>query len=88
MAKDFDNFPIYDQITKDKSPYLSNVWLSFMANFIESLQGYLTQGGILAPHLTTSQRDALINVTNGQIIYNTTLNKFQGYEGNIWQNLI
>lgn len=87
MARDFDNFPTYDPIIKDKV-YLSNIWSDFMATFVESLQGYLSQNGVFVPRLTTSQRDELQNVVNGQLIYNTSLEKFQGYENNAWANLI
>ena len=38
-------------------------------------------------NLTTTERDAL-TAANGMIIYNTTLNKFQGYENGAWANLI
>ena len=37
--------------------------------------------------LTTAERDAL-TAENGWIIYNSTLNKFQGYENGAWANLI
>jgi hypothetical protein len=37
--------------------------------------------------LTTTERDALIGA-NGMIIYNSTTNKFQGYENGAWANLI
>jgi 6-phosphogluconolactonase (cycloisomerase 2 family) len=37
--------------------------------------------------LTTGERDAL-TPSNGDIIYNTSLNKFQGYENGAWVNLI
>jgi|TARA_R100000008_G_scaffold42854_1_gene24735 hypothetical protein len=37
--------------------------------------------------LTTTERDALTAV-NGMIIYNSSTNKFQGYEGGSWANLI
>lgn len=87
MARDFDNFPTYDPVIKDRV-YLSNVWSDFMATFVETLQGYLTQNGIRMPRLTTAQRDALQNVENGLMIYNTTLNKFQGYENGAWINFV
>jgi len=38
-------------------------------------------------NLTTTQRDAL-TAANGMVIYNTTDNKFQGYENGAWANLI
>jgi len=52
-----------------------------------------TTGAITAPSyvqfgsFTTAQRDAL-TATNGMVIYNSQLNKFQGYENGSWANLI
>ena len=85
MARNFDNFPTYDPVTKN-GDYLSGVWSDFMATFVETLQGYLTQNGIQFPRITTAERNALQNVQNGFAIYNTTLNKFQGYENGAWVN--
>lgn len=87
MARDLDNFPTYDPIVRE-SIYLSNIWCDFMATFVESLREYLSQNGIFVPRINTEQRDALQNLVNGQLIYNTTLDKFQGYENNSWQNII
>jgi hypothetical protein len=44
-------------------------------------------GEVLLGRLTTTQRDALTAV-NGMILYNSTDNKFQGYENGAWVNLI
>lgn len=41
-----------------------------------------------APSYTTTDRDAIKDPENGMIIYNTTTNKFQGYENSAWTNLI
>ena len=46
-----------------------------------------TTGALLLPRMTTTQRDALTAV-NGMLIYNSTLNKFQGYENGAWASLI
>lgn len=37
--------------------------------------------------LTTAERDAL-TAANGMVIYNSTLDKFQGYENGAWVNLV
>lgn len=87
MARNFDNFPTYDPIIKEQV-YLSNIWSDFMATFVETLQEYLSQNGMFAPRLTTAERDSLQNVVNGQFIYNTSTNKFQGYENGAWVNFI
>lgn len=52
-----------------------NVWLDSQA------------GGLILNRLTTTERNALTAI-NGMLIYNTTLNKFQGYENGAWANLI
>jgi hypothetical protein len=46
-----------------------------------------TTGALLVPRMTTIEKNALTAV-NGMIIYDTTLNKFQGYEASAWVNLV
>ena len=41
----------------------------------------------VAPPYTTTERDALSSVTAGSIIYNTTTNKLQVYNGSTWVDL-
>lgn len=92
MAVDIDEFPIYDALTKmehgKNTAQLSGVWTSSLATLSQTLKGYLSQNGIFAPRLTSAQRDAIPNAVNGQIIYNTTTNKFQGFENGAWVNLV
>jgi hypothetical protein len=38
-------------------------------------------------NMTSSERDALTNVANGDVIYNTTANKFQGRANGAWVDL-
>ncbi len=87
MARDFDDFPTYDPVIRDRF-YLSSVWSDFLATFVETLQEYLTQYGIFAPKVSDEQRDSLQSPVEGQIIYNTTTNKIQAFENGVWQNLI
>ena len=42
---------------------------------------------LLLGNMTTAERDAL-TASNGMMLYNTTTNKFQGYENGSWVNLI
>lgn len=46
-----------------------------------------TTGALLLPRMTTTQRNALTAV-NGMILYNSTLNKIQVYEGGAWASVI
>lgn len=46
-----------------------------------------TVGALLVPRMTTTQKNAL-TPTNGMILYDTVLNKFQGYENGAWANFI
>lgn len=68
MSRDFDFFPTYDALVKDKV-YLSNVWSDFMATFVESLREYLSSTGIFIPRLTTAQKSLIQNPVEGQMIY-------------------
>lgn len=45
------------------------------------LQAQSTTHGFLPPRMTTTQRDAIVTPANGLVIYNTTTNKHQGYNG-------
>lgn len=45
-----------------------------------------TTQGFLPPRMTTAQRDAIATPAAGLIIYNTTDNKHQGYDGTNWNN--
>ena len=38
-------------------------------------------------NMTTAERDALTNVANGDVIYNTSTNKFQGRASGAWVDL-
>jgi hypothetical protein len=83
MATDFDEFPLYDPLVKPDRK-LSDIWVRSMSTFYMNLISYLTAGGILMPQVTTSQRDALQNVQNGQMIYNTTVGSAQYFKVGVW----
>ena len=39
------------------------------------------------PRVTTSERDNFVGLIGGEIIYNTSTNRHQGYDGTSWNNL-
>jgi len=39
------------------------------------------------PSVTTVERDALAVIENGMVIYNSSVNKFQGLAGGVWVDL-
>jgi hypothetical protein len=88
-ANDFDQFPVYEPILKTLTnggltSDMSDVWRDSIATFYMNLIAYLTAGGILLPQLTSDQRDALLNVQNGQMIYNTTVGSAQYFKVGVW----
>lgn len=84
MAQNFDVFPLYDYITKDKKQ-ISDVWRDFMSTFYNNLIGYLSQNGIFLPVLTTSQRGQIQSPVNGQMIYNSTVQAPQIFQNGAWK---
>ena len=59
---------------------VSDAGVDITGNIVSS--GYTQFGS-----LTTTARNAL-TASNGMVIYNSTLNKFQGYENGAWVNLV
>jgi hypothetical protein len=56
--------------------------------FLDAADAVVVQNGTFRfPSFTTTERNSL-TPTNGDVIYNTTDNKFQGYENGAWANLI
>ncbi len=85
MANDFDQFPIYDQLIKEDTLKMSSEWVSFMSSFFQNLTDYLSQWGIFVPLMTTAQRDTIQSPQAGQMIYNTTTDAPQIYQGGAWK---
>ena len=46
-----------------------------------------TNKGMLVPRLTETQKVAIATPAQGLVIYNTTSNSFQYYNGSIWVNI-
>jgi len=46
-----------------------------------------TTKGFLPPRMTTTQRDAISNPPAGLMIYNTTTNKLNFYNGTAWEEV-
>lgn len=46
-----------------------------------------TTKGFRAPSMTTTQRDAIVSPATGLLIYNTTLNFYQVYNGTAWTSV-
>lgn len=62
---------------------LSPEWRQFFAGIQYYLQKI--QSAFQITSLTTDQQSELSNVANGSIMYNNTLNAFQGYVDGSWK---
>lgn len=70
-------------------------WLNSTGNFAfgtttpdasAKLEVNSTTGGFLPPRMTTTERDAIATPAAGLVIFNTTTNKHQGYDGTVWND--
>jgi hypothetical protein len=56
----------------------------FGAELTGSLEINSTTQAFTPPKMTTTQRDAFVTTTSGMVVYNTTLNELQHYDGSSW----
>jgi hypothetical protein len=80
-----DQPPLSDPIIKSNSQVISDSWSAWLAGFYQFITIYITQYGFFVPVLTTTQRGTIQSPVNGQIIYNSTSNTFQGYQNGAWK---
>jgi len=74
--------------TVDAASFRGSVVADDSTTIIDGVDGNITAGGYVQfGSFTTIARNALTAV-NGMVIYNTTDNKFQGYENGAWVNLV
>lgn len=64
-----------------------NVGIGGTANAAAILDLISTTKGFRAPSMTTTQRDAIASPVAGLLIYNTTLNFYQVYNGTAWTSV-
>lgn len=83
-TNNIDQLNYYDPLIRGKNDKMSEVWIANMSAFIQTLQSYLSQFGIFVPQVSTAQQMKIQQPVNGQIVYNTDTNQFQGWKVNAW----
>lgn len=68
-------------------PGRTQVGSSINASNSAVLQVESTTAGFLPPRMTTTERDAISSPAAGLVIYNTSTNKHQGYNGSTWNDM-
>jgi hypothetical protein len=81
----YNNFVVHGGLKQKIEP--ANADFTEPTEALEVLGNIKGTGFVQFGSLTTTERDAL-TAANGMVIYNTTDNKFQGYENGSWVNLI
>jgi hypothetical protein len=84
MANNLDQLNYYDPLIEGKRDKMSDVWISNMSAFVQTLQGYLSQFGMFLPQVTTDQRNSIQSPVNGQVIYNTTTGTAEYFKAGVW----
>jgi len=80
MSVDFDLLPVYDPILRNRPDLLSDVWRDILSTNMDTLISYVGQFGFKLPNLTTIQINQIQFPTNGQLLYNTTVDAPQFYQ--------
>jgi hypothetical protein len=60
---------------------------SSQVNGSAALEVAATNKGFLPPRMTTSQRDAISSPSNGLVVYNSSTEKYNVYEGGSWSEM-
>ena len=58
---------------------------SFTADPSAILELRSTEGGLLVPRMTAAERDAISSPATGLLIFSTTTNQYNYYDGSVWQ---
>lgn len=77
------------KLNADGDSYINGGSIAIGNNTIDTkaiLDIQSTTKGVLFPRMTTTERDAISEPTEGLILYNTTLSKLQCYDGTTWQS--
>lgn len=79
-AASIDQFPYYDPLIKGTDLKISEVWMAQMSYFVDTLNGYLTQYGMIVPRLNQTAINSIQSPIVGQLVYNTTVDALQVYQ--------
>ena len=73
--------------TVTASSFKGSIVTDDSTTFVDAINGTISASGYIQfGSYTTIERD-LLNAVNGMVIYNSTTDRFQGYQNNVWINL-
>lgn len=84
MSTNLDTPPIYDPIDS-RDDFISEVWMSWITTFVQSVSEYLSQYGIFIPQLTQAQINSILSPIEGQMVYNMDVLGPQIWRNGLWR---
>lgn len=77
--------PIYVPLHSQQKDDLHSSWMNYFESINQQLNQSLTKHGNVMPAITDAEAAQVASISNQKVIYNDTLNAYQGNINGIWE---